>query len=172
MENWVKVVLDWIKLKPIYLIGAATTCLVVVGLPTQWRDYLGYDSLINPYRGWISLIGLSCGAYGLVMLALGRGPWLIKKWRMWRFTRNGAKKLMNLHPQEKTYLARYIKGGACSLEFEVWDGVINGLVAKWVVYRASEISNGDYFPFNLQPWVLKTIRKNPDLQRDILNHAS
>ncbi len=168
LENWLKVILDWVKLKPVFLFGVATTCLVVVGLPDQWRQYLGYDSLINPYRGWISLLGLTCGAYAL---AVAGGPWLVKKWRMRRLTRNAVRTLMNLHPQEKTHLAKYIKGNACSLEFEVWDGVINGLLAKFVVYRGSQVSNGDYFPFNLQPWVLKAFRKNPDLQRHMLEHG-
>lgn len=172
MPNWLKAVLDWVKLKPAHLFGIAIVCFVVVGLPKSLQQFLGYKSIIDPYRGWISLTGLICGVYGLVISVVGLKRWILEKWRNWQFEKNAKKKLMKLHQQEKRYLAEYLKKDVSSLKFRLSNGVINGLVAKDVLYRASQIaSSGDIFPFNIQPWVLNAIEQDDTLKSHILEHA-
>ena len=69
--DWLKTVIGYLKLKPRYLFGLSVVCLVVVGLPKVLRVYLGYDELIQPYRRWISLLGVASGVYWFVMVAAG-----------------------------------------------------------------------------------------------------
>jgi len=173
MSNWPKAILDWVKLKPIYLFGITIVCFVVVGLPKAWREFLGYESIITPYRGWISLTGLICGVYGLVVCVAGLKLWFLKKWQNRQFEKNATKILTKLSQQEKIYLAKYLKNNASSLKFRMSNGVINGLEAKSILYRASQIaSSGDIFPFNVQPWVLEAFGKDPDLKSHVLEFAS
>jgi hypothetical protein len=167
--DWPKLSLDWIKLKPRYLLGIAVTCLVVVGLPKPWREYLGYNEFVDPYKGWISLVGLVCGVYGVVMLIAGVKPLVVKKWKNWQFRIKAPAILRRLPPDEKAYVAKYIKKNVSSLTFMIGDGVINSLRKKNVVYQASNISvEDDEFAFNLRPWVVEALDKHPDLKVNIL----
>lgn len=169
--DWLKTVIGYLKLKPRYFFGLSVVCLVVVGLPKVWRVYLGYDELIQPYRGWISLLGVASGVYWFVMVVAGFPHWLLDKLQEWILWKKAKNNLCKLSPDEKGYIAKYIKGNASSHEFHLGDGIINGLEAKSVVYRAANISrHGSYFAFNLQPWVLKALNEYPDLKEDILKH--
>jgi len=78
--DWPKLSLDWLKLKPRYLFGVAITCLVVVALPKGWRQYLGYDGFVEPYRGWISLGALVFSVYGFVMFMANVPSKILGKW--------------------------------------------------------------------------------------------
>jgi len=138
--------------------NCAIVCLVVVGLPKPWREHLGYDELIKPYRGWISLVGLGSGVYWFVIVTADFPHWVLGKWQEWQLRKIAQDYLRRLSPDEKGYIAKYIKGNVSSCEFNLGDGIINGLEAKSVVYRPANIScHGSYFAFNLQPWVLKAL---------------
>ena len=167
--DWPKLI-DWLKLKPKYLFGVAVTCLVVVGLPKEWRQYLGYDKIIDPYRGWISLIGIAFGVYGLIVLVSCIPAWVLEKWQEWLLKRNAPNILRKLAPDEKAYLAKYIKKDVSSLEFGINDGVICGLRAKNVVYLPSSAGYFSRIAFNLQPWVLEAFDRHPELKDEIRNH--
>ena len=173
--GFIKASLDWFTSKPRILFGIAVVCIVVVAMPESYRVYLGYDELIKPYRGFISLAGLGFGVLWFVdlftkFIGLIHPP-LIKKWIQWRFERKAPNILWDLTTQEKSYLAKYIAENVSTLDFSISDGVINGLARKGVVYQPSSVSKRHYnFDFNLQPWVLKAIEKHSDLKADILKH--
>jgi len=147
--DWPKLSLDWLKLKPRYLFGVAITCLVVVALPKGWRQYLGYDGFVEPYRGWISLGALVFSVYGFVMFMANVPSKILEKWETWRFKRNAPGILRQLSSQEKGYIAKYIAENASTLQFRIDDGVINGLIAKSIVYRSSSVGSYYSFAFNL-----------------------
>jgi hypothetical protein len=170
-----KAFFDWFISKPSILFGIAVVCIMVVAMPKSYQKYFGYDEIIKPYRGFISLAGLASGVLWLVtvftkLIALIYPP-IVKKWKQWRFDKKAPDILRNLTAQEKSYLAKYITKDVSTLDFMFGDGVINGLRRKGVVYQASSVSKQfDYFDFNLQPWVLKTVEKYSDLKDDILKH--
>ena len=170
--NIVKDLLDWvIKAAPKHCLGIGIVCLVVVGLPESWREYLGYEDAIKPYRAWVSLAGLASGVYGLVLLIAGSKPWIVRKWEEWRLMRNAPSVLGRLSPEEKGCLSRYIEGNS-TCYFSISNGVVGGLVAKVILWRSSNLAvRGDVFAFNLQPWVFKSFERWPDLKKDILNHT-
>jgi len=170
MFDWLKTLPNWLKLKPRHLLGVATVCFIIVGLPEPLRKFLGYDDLIRPYRGWISLTGLAFGVYGLVMLVAGLQPWLSQKLNELYLRKKAPKILSKLSSQEKSYLAKYIAQHVTTLDFSITDGVIRGLEGKGVVYRASSLGTLHHFAFNLQSWVSETLDENPELKNDIVNH--
>jgi hypothetical protein len=54
--------------------------------------------------------------------------------------------------------------GSATAYFQFQDGIVNGLVAKRVLYRAS--TGAAYqmvFPYDIQPWAYRLLRENPDL---------
>lgn len=173
--SYIKAFLDWFASKPSILFGIAVVCIVLVMMPESYREYLGYDGIIEPYRGWISIIGLTSGILWLVFiltkLTILIYYRLVKKWKDWRFNKLGPTILRDLSAQEKSYLAKYIKTNRSSLDFEISDGVINALQKKGVVYQASYVSKRFYnWDFNLQPWVLRTLKEHTQLKNEILKH--
>lgn len=169
--DWLKTIIGYLKLKPRHLFGLSVVCFVIVGLPKACRLYLGYDESIQPYRGWISLLGVASGAYWFVMVAAGFPQWALDKLWDWILLKKAQTNLSKLARDEKEYIAKYIQGDISSRYFHPGDGIINGLEAKRVVYRASVISkHGPCFAYNLRPWVLQAFDKYPDLKNDILKH--
>ena len=170
--DWLKNVIGYLKLKPRYLFGLSVVCFVIVGLPKACRLYLGYDELIQPYRGWISLLGVASGVYWFVMIAAGFPQWVLDKFWSWVLQIKAATILRKLSRDEKEYIAKYIQRDISSCDFHLGDGIINSLKAKRVVYQASSLAkHGPYFAFNLQPWVLRALNTYPDLKEDILKHG-
>ncbi len=169
MAETAKTLLEWLKIHPKYLIGLALVCLVLVGLPQSWRAYLGYQELIAPYRGWLSVAGVACLVYACFISLAGVSPWVQRKWSNWRFRRTAPKRLRALPSQEKGCLAEYLARDASTLYFSLGDGIVRGLEGKGVIYRASEVSMiNDVFGYNLQPWVLSAVKKDDALAKEIM----
>ncbi|MFK3660043.1 superinfection exclusion B family protein [Scandinavium sp. NPDC088450] len=72
--------------------------------------------------------------------------------------------LEKLTPEEKGYLWSYIIDGENSLMCGPDDGVMGGLVAKRITYRAANVGSMiDGFAFNLQPWAREHLQSNTHL---------
>ena len=165
--SWHETLLQAVKLRPRHLLGLGFVCLVVVVMPRPWREYLGYEAVTQAYRGWISLAGLVLMAYGVVMAAADTWPSVMRWYNGWWFKGKAPDVLAKLSRQEKEYVAKYLAQDASSLNFCLGDGIVNGLVQKRVVTRVSNVSvEDDEFAFNLEPWVIETLKRHPRLQDD------
>jgi hypothetical protein len=110
---------------------------------------------------WLALLA-SCAylfAHGLswifgVMGSLFDGVRLRRIRRKW---------LTTLTPDEKTILVPYIRDQEASVTYGLNDGVVRGLERKDVLYRASSVSYGLGFPFNMHPWAREMLSKEPEL---------
>jgi hypothetical protein len=175
MIEWLKSIniLEWIKLKPKYLICIGLTGLIIISLPETWRVYLGYDQIIAPHRGWFSITSLIFCVYGLLLILVELWSLIKDKWiTNWQFYWRAPQKLQALSSDEKRYIAKYLKKDASSLDFSVSDGIVNSLQLKSVIYLGATRSKyGDVFPWNLQPWVLEAIQRKPLLKDEILKYA-
>jgi len=69
----------------------------------------------------------------------------------------------SLTPAEKRALQPYILENHNSALFDIWDGVAGGLVAKKILYIATNVGYWDNFPHNLQPWARECLTKHPEL---------
>ena len=87
----------------------------------------------------------------------------------WMFKRNALEILSELTAKEKQFLRAYIDDGENTKHAPINDGVACGLVAKKILYRASNLSlpgmPGMIFPYNMQPHARKILRKKPELIR-------
>lgn len=73
------------------------------------------------------------------------------------------KHLHQLTLEEKDYLAQYIVEQKNSIH-ALGSGVMGGLEAKGITYRASNLGNAiTGFPYNLQPWAREYLKANPHL---------
>lgn len=134
---------------------------VFILLPINIIEYLLIDDMINEYRPIIGLTAIFSTTYfwGIVLFEYARKKirekldvYHIKKW------------LKKLSDDEKYTLVKYISKNNRSEVFAMSNGVVGGLVAKGILYRASDVSHSrEYFSYNIQDIAFEYLRKNPKL---------
>ena len=150
-----------IAVKPLLAIALASGSLLYA--PAHVIAAAGLADFLAKYRMWIGFALLASCAY---LLAQGLA-WifdvissLLDDVRMKKVRR---KWLTKLTPDEKAVLVPYIRNQATSVAYSLNDGAVRGLEGKGVLYRASSVSYGLEFPFNMQPWAREILSAEPEL---------
>jgi Super-infection exclusion protein B len=144
-------------LAPRVLIAIAVSCAVVLFLPSPALGRIGLLTLRESRRGEL-------GGALVVSVALLLADATSSAWKDWAQKRGMWRELKRLTPDEKDVLRRYLEEDTGTISWSVESGVVNGLQAKRILYRASEISDASLiFPYNLQPWARDRLRKKPGL---------
>lgn len=87
-------------------------------------------------------------------------------WRRKSTVRAVIRQLHNLSPDEKAYLATFVRDDTITQSMPINDGIVQSLVKKRIIYRASVLSQvGAHFPHNLQPLVYEHLKKHPEVLR-------
>jgi hypothetical protein len=71
--------------------------------------------------------------------------------------------LRELTPDERSFLVPYIHDQLNSRVAPLEDGIVGGLVAKDILCRATHSIEFDDFPYYMQPWARRYLKKHPDL---------
>lgn len=158
-------VFEFFKLKLPTLIAVTIALSAFLFLPEDTAKQLGIEKLRADYRSYAGSLLLLSSALTLVQL-------IIKLWTgfsQWRNIRSLRKEafecLHSLSPQEKQILVGYIVGNQKTQYFSPMDGVVNGLCAAGILFRASSMGNlfGRGFAFNIQPWAWDYLHEHPEL---------
>ena len=144
-----------LAVKPLLAVALASGFLLFSSAPLVAKP--GMTTLIADYRSWLGLaLGISCAyllAHALVFLAqYGRATLEARAARKARVAF-----LKGLTPDEKSRLVPYIHDPWASVVYQITDGVVQGLVAKGILFRAANVGHGTGFSFNIQPWVRQEI---------------
>ncbi len=163
--EWAKV-LQWFKPRPSLYFAVALASGLLLFSPAGLSKVLALDPILQSYGPWVGAAFLLSVAllvaHGLAWLFTSRSSPL----RMWWHFRRRRGSLKDLSPEEKEILRLYLTGDTVSHSFEIHDGVVSSLVQKRILWRASEIASSyTTFPFNIQPWARKYLRKRPDVLR-------
>lgn len=147
-----------LAVKPLLAVAVASGFLLFSSAPFVAK--LGMTKLIADYRSWLGLaLVISCAyllAHALVFLAQhGRDTFEARATRKARMAF-----LKGLTPDEKGRLVPYIHDQRASVVYQITDGVVQGLVAKGILFRSANVGYGTAFSFNIQPWVRQEIEKN------------
>lgn len=149
-----------IAAKPLLAIAIASGALLYA--TAHFVVATGLTDFLAKYRMWIGFALLVSCAYLIVHgLSLGFNVVgsLLEDVRMRKVRRRW---LTTLTPDEKSILAPYIRDQAASVTYSLNDGAVRGLEGKGILYRASSVSYGLGFPFNMQPWLARFFRLNPN----------
>lgn len=150
-----------IAVKP--LLGIALASGALLYAPAHAIAATGLADFLAKYRMWIGFALLASCAYllahGLAWVFNVIGS-LLDDARMRKVRR---KWLTTLTPDEKAVLIPYIRDQAASVTYSLNDGAVRGLEGKRVLYRASSVSYGLGFPFNMQPWAREILSAEPEL---------
>lgn len=146
---------------------------IIFFIPISLWQELGLLGLWSNARPWIFFIGLIAttwlilgGLYDLTKIGKNRASnWIDQQKR-----RRANEKLISFASRvEKEVLARYLAEDTTTIAFDIRDGIVNGLIAKGILYRASQASNpmSDDFDVNIQPWAWDYIKSHPDVLKGI-----
>ena len=156
---------------PVLLGGIVVSCGVVLFGPDGFLAALGILDLATTYRTFVGsaflLSGSLLSAEGVAALWKARQARLegranAKRHKEIEVAQHEALHQLTVH--ERSYLAPFVLNGQNTVYFPLQDGVVGGLEAKKVLYRASAI--GDMltgFAFNLQPWAREHLEAHPEL---------
>ncbi len=150
--------LNNLAVKPLLAVAVASALLIFS--PAPLAANLGITKLVAGYRSWLGLaLVVSCAyllAHALVFFARkSRDIFDARANRKTRMTY-----LKDLTPDEKDRLVPYIHGQKSSVVYQITDGVVQGLVAKGILFRSANVGYGTSFSFNIQPWARQEIEKN------------
>jgi hypothetical protein len=143
-------------------IFVATSLLLFV--PDDIAATLGMLEFRATYRAYLGVAWIGCASLLAIQSVIGVFSLGREKYRSWRVKKNAHEHLSELTLEEKEFLRPFIRDGKNTRLAKIYDGAPAGLVAKGLIYCASSLSApGGAFPFNLQPFARKALRKNPSL---------
>lgn len=159
----IKAIVEKLKLKEIFAIVFVAAIIITV-LPTTVAEKIKVEEFRSTYQTYISMCMIIIGAYYL----LNGLNWCKKfVWRKFHNPRkiaiNYMKKTMTVDEMglliEKYYdSVNNIFRSSAMIEFS--DGRKAALESKYILYRASSMSEWYSFAYNLQPYALKFLNKN------------
>ena len=173
-----KKILEWlnnfISLNSKKLFVIAVTCWIIYFTPESFLISVSLFDLWLALKQWILCIALisSLVLFANLLYKLmdyiyqGVGN-LVKNYR---FKKSHFRIMASLSRVEKEILAKYIAEDTTTYAFDVRDGIVQGLVAKDILYRPGNLSNpltAANFDYNLHPWVVDYLSKNPNFLKDI-----
>ncbi|MDH2346645.1 super-infection exclusion protein B [Bradyrhizobium sp. SSUT77] len=166
METIASVVLALLKSGLRIYVAVLIAASAALFLPAGLLETLGISEFRNAHRMELGFAFLASASLVTGHLLFAVGNLVSKPFRQRKFARDLRETLETLTYDEKMFLQPYIHGGENSNIASYADGVANGLVAKKILYRASNASIPGTilaFPFNMQPYARKDLMKHPEL---------
>jgi len=152
---------DYLRRIPAAFLVAMVCALgLILFLPAGAAKVLAVDKFRETYRIFLG------PAFLLIVSFLAARIFMFCRQKMneKRLLLSKQKTLHKLTPEEKGYLVPYIIHQKNTLYVGPEDGIMNGLVAKGITYRAASIGNLlDGIAFNLRPWAREYLENNPHL---------
>ena len=148
------------KIPAAFLVAIVCVLGLILFLPLETAKVLAIDRFRDTYRVFLGPAFLLTVSFLVARMFMFIMQWYSEK----RLLKLRQKALYKLTPEEKGYLIPYIEGQLNTVYVGIEDGIMNGLVAKGITYRAANMGdmlNG--FAFNLQPWAREYLEKNPHL---------
>jgi hypothetical protein len=122
------------------------------------------DFWLRPYIGIVTIVAASLLLMHGAGYLVGRieEKWKKKKEQEGR-ERSELEILRAFTPEERRALQPYILEKKNSAAFHISDGVAGGLVAKTILFMASNVGPYSYFQYNLQPWAREQLTRHSEL---------
>jgi hypothetical protein len=154
---------DFLKLPVKVFVALAIATGLLVLAPLTWLEAFGLDAFVSEYRPYIGAIFLVCLSVSLVsgLAAVLRfyKAWFVAGFRI----RQGKLHLKQLTPGEKELLAHYIDNQTRSQMLPLESGVVQMLVSRFIIQRASNMGTIYGFDYVIQPWAWEHLNKNRHL---------
>jgi hypothetical protein len=160
MKEWLSIVPAIDKIRSEFLIALVGANLFLLLSPPWLLRALGFLQAIEGIRTWLgvtlllSLCLLAARAAGWAMRYVGSEFQLLRS----------KKFIQQLSGEELGFLGEFIARDVASIQAPVGDGLAGSLMAKRLIFRASQMGNVlTGFAYGIQPWVKDYLVKSPCL---------
>lgn len=154
-------IIDFIKLPPKYYLAFVIFSGTLLFSPDNFTQKLGMYEFVNQWRPLLGIVFLFFTSLLMVHVIIMVLPLVKILWKRISYKENLKKKIYHLSKPEKKILFDYIEKNTKTQEFQISDGVINGMEHLGFVYRSSNFSVFDtYWAYNIQPSVWVYLKKN------------
>ncbi len=148
------------KIPAAFLVAIVSVLGLILFLPEETAKTVAVDQFREKYRVYLGPAFLLTVSFLVARLFLFLKHGHTAKQNL----KARQQALHQLTPEEKGYLFPYIENQQNSIPVGIDDGIMSGLVAKGITYRASNMGNLlTGFAFNLQPWARAYLEENPSL---------
>lgn len=148
------------KIPAAFLVAIACALGIVLFASDKVAVTLAVDGFRNAYRVFLGPAFILVVAFLVARICMH----VLRVLRSRKTSKLRLEMLHKLTPEEKGYLVQYIHHGANSIYVGMDDGVMGGLQAKGITYRAANMGSVlQGFAFNLQPWAREYLEGNPTL---------
>lgn len=157
-----KNLLEFLKLTPRYLVSLGIATSFLLFSPKNVLQYLRIYNFTQDYRQWISILLILSVALLAVSIAIEAMQVIKHWWNKKKFYNRMSKRLNNLTEDEKQILRYYIANQTKSNVLKFDDGIVQGLVAKDIIRRASSLGNLlEGFPYNISEFAWEYLNEDP-----------
>jgi len=128
--------------------------------PDHILKFFDLYNIHQRFHAYLSIIWLLCLAFLIVNIIY----WIFDKIKKKRVYNTHIKRLHELTPVEKQYLAPYIAQNTRTQTFEFNDGVVCELETYSIIRRSLSVSlDRGFFPYNIQQWAWEYLKKHPEI---------
>ena len=155
---------EWIKLSPKHLLPLSLFTGFILFASQRWLAAFGIAGFVSDYRPYIGVTFLLWTVL-LISAAIVAGyGWAMQKRAEAALLRGRRERLHHLSESEKEILRGLIEDGTRTQYLPMHDGVVGGLQAERIIFRATVLSCGwDEFAYNIQPWAWEYLNKHRKL---------
>ncbi len=148
------------KIPSAFLVAIISVLSSILFLPDELAKMLAVDIFRDKYRVYLGPAFLLTASFCIARIFMFLKQGHNERQRL----KNQQQMLHQLTPEEKGYLVPYIERQQNSIYVGLEDGIMSGLVAKGIIYRASNMGYLlDGFAYNLQPWARLYLEQNRHL---------
>ncbi len=174
MWDFLKNLKSFLSLDYRSLLIVACVCWTIFFIPSSIWQEVGWLTLRLQARPWVLLIAIIAsvwfvfgGIYDLIKTNLNKvNDWIVAR----KTTQMREKMLLSTSRVEKEVLVKYVAEDTTTLAFEMRDGIVNGLIANGILFRASTSTNPMSYDFdtNIHPWAWEYFKNHPEVLKDVV----
>lgn len=163
MFEWLKPALEWLKTPAHYFLPLLAASFFGLFAPLELLEFLGiafWRVEGKPYLGSIFVVSVAITGIHYSARIVN---WLVGEYREILLLRAAQSRLKSLSAEEKKFLSWYLQNDSHVQTCWVHNSVAATLRSEGIVYVAVEKGMTDKFPFTIQPWAWKYLKKHQHL---------
>lgn len=167
MMGWLtKHALEWLKTPAHYFLPLLAASFFGLFAPLDLLEFLGIAFWRSEGKSYLGAVFVLSAAITGIHYAAAIVHWLVNEYREFRTLRAAQFRLKSLSVEEKNFLSWYLQNDSHVQSCWVHDSTAATLRSEgiiYVAYVAVEKGMTDNFPFTIQPWAWKYLKKNQHL---------
>lgn len=163
MDWFAKHALEWLKTPAHYFLPLLAVSFFGLFAPLDLLEFLGLTFWRTEGKPYLSTVFVLSAAVTGTHYGAAIVHWIVNEYREFLTLRAAQSRLKSLSMDEKKFLSWYLQNDSHIKTCWAHDSTAATLRSEGIVYVAVEKGMTDNFPFTIQPWALKYLKKNQHL---------